>query len=72
MAGAILDSIGGKAMGGSDIVKGKVHVSKLSWFKVMVSTVVPLLIAVIFAVYHILHGALCVFLGKCFGRPSRV
>ena len=59
-------------MGGSDIVKGKVHVIKFYWFKVLVSTVVPLLIVVIFAVYQILHGALCIFLGKCFGRPSRV
>ena len=38
----------------------------------LVSTVVPLLTVVIFYVLKIVHGALCIFLGQCFGRPYRV
>ena len=41
-------------------------------WSLLVSAVFPLLIVVIFAVYNIVHGYLCSFLVKCFGRPSRV
>ena len=46
-------------------------ISSPGW-RLMVSNIVPLLTFVISAVYQIVHGALFILLGQCFGRPLRV